>query len=203
MHLNWLADRRLVKRALGGDKSAADRLVMDHYPGVTRFLLHLSGHIDEAEELAQETFVRAWQRLHQFEARSSFRTWLHRIAFREFAARRRLVDFVELTDETVADGPTFVEPLVGALTIERAIAKLPDALRITFIVCHVQQLSTNEAAEVLGIPPGTVLSRLHNARERLRRQLSMAEIACVLPVDERKQRGQEGPHNYEMSKAAH
>ncbi len=201
MHLDRIEERRLVKRAIAGDREAAERLVARHYPSVIRFLLHLTGHINEAEELAQETFVQAWQRLSTFEGRASFRTWLHRIAYRKFAERRHLPDFLEL-DEDQDDGRRcFVEPLVEAMAIERAIAALPDPIRIAFLICQVQGMSVKDAAEILSIPVGTVLSRLHSARERLRRNLAMRDIVSATPNSGQSFTPTEGPQKHEMSKA--
>jgi len=179
MRWGWNEEKGLVRKAIGGDSESAEKLVSRHYPSIVRFLLHLTGHLNEAEELAQDTFVRAWPKLDTFEGRSSFRTWLHRIAFREFAARRGLPDFIELPEGHGDTKQNFVGPLVEALAMERAIASLPESLRITFVLCHVQELSAKEAAEILSVPVGTVLSRLHSARERLRRQLEMREIVAV------------------------
>ncbi|HVT12328.1 MAG TPA: sigma-70 family RNA polymerase sigma factor [Fimbriimonadaceae bacterium] len=199
MRLEWMEDRRLVKRAAAGDGEAANRLVSQHYTDVVRFLLHLTGHINEAEELAQETFVKAWQRLATFEGRASLRTWLHRIAYREFALRRNIPDFVEMPEDHMDERQCFVGPLVEAMAMERAIAALPDSLRITFLICQVQEMSVKEAAEILGVPAGTVLSRLFTARERLRRQLAMRDIVSAAEQTEHRFREIEGPQQNAMS----
>lgn len=201
MTLEWIVERGLVKKALAGDRDAAERLVVAHYPGVIRFLLHLTGHINEAEELAQETFLKAWSKLGSFEGRSSLRTWLHSIAYREFASRRRLPSHTELDEDTHDERQNFLAPLVDAIAIENAIAALPDQLRITFIVCHVEKMSAKEAAQVLSVPIGTVLSRLHTARERLRRHLVMNDIVTAVPATEPNQNEFEGPQKHEMSQA--
>jgi len=203
MALNWNADRKLVKRILAGDKAAGEQLCLAHYPGVLRFLLYLTGHPNEAEELAQDTFVRAWQRLNTFEGRSTFKTWLHQVAYREFAARRKLPDAHELDDDLPDDRPSFVSDIVEALAIERAIATLPEQLRVTFLICHVQEMSVKEASEILEVPVGTVLSRLSTARARLRRQLTIRDVVIFAGTCEDTLReAPEGPHKYEMSKAA-
>jgi RNA polymerase sigma-70 factor (ECF subfamily) len=201
MHREWFVERRLVKKAVAGDREAAERLVSLHYASIVRFLLHLTGHINEAEELAQETFVKAWPKLGDFEGRSSLRTWLHRIAYREFAARRRLPEVAALPDDRCDERQNFLSPLVDALAVEHAIATLPDQLRITFILCHVENMSVREAAKVLTVPVGTVLSRLHTARERLRRQLAMGEIAVAISDMDATPREHEGLKTHEMSKA--
>jgi len=197
----WTTDRRLVRRALAGDKAAGELLVANHYPGVVLFLLHLSGHPNEAEDLAQEAFVKAWQHLHTFAGRASFRTWLRQIAYREYASRRFLTNSVELEEDVKDDRADFVARIVDALAIERAISNLPELLRVTFVICHIQEMSVRDASTILGIPQGTVLSRLASAREHLKRQLVMRDIATVASSRESvKPHAQEGPLTYEMSK---
>jgi RNA polymerase sigma-70 factor (ECF subfamily) len=201
MTAKWIADKRLVKRALAGDRSAGEKLVASHYPGVLHFLLHLTGHPNEAEELTQETFVRAWSKLPGFEGRSSFKTWLYQIAYREYAARRSLPETVELDDDLPDDRRDFAGMIVEALAIESAISRLPEVLRITFLICHVQEMSFHEAAVILCVPEGTVFSRLHSAREHLRRQLAMRSIASIgSAYDKSNSSPTEGSQTYEMSK---
>jgi len=193
-------ERRLAKQALTGNRDAAEKLVARHYASVSRFLLHLTGDIHEAEELAQDTFVGAWQSLATFEGKSSLRTWLHRIAFRKYVSRRNSPESHALQEEHVDVRQDFVGPLIEALAMEQAIATLPEQLRVTFLICQMQELTAREAAEILGVPEGTVLSRMHTARERLRRQLAMREIVVAIPSREREVRGLEGPQQHEMSK---
>jgi len=177
MKLDWGGDERRVKRALTGDRDAAKQLVDAHYPKLVRFLLHLTGQMDCAEEITQETFVRAWQRLDTFRGHASFKTWIHAIAYREFLANRsgRPLD-VALQDE-LPQGRDFSHGVVERIAIERALSSLSEELRLTFLLVNVQGLSVREAAEVLGIPRGTVLSRLATARERLARLLISFEAA--------------------------
>ena len=172
MRLHWTVDERRVQKALAGDRQAAGRLVDDHYPGLVRFLVHLTGAMDEAEEIAQESFVRAWQRLDTYGARSSFKTWIHRIAYREFLAyRERARAFEPLDEASHAGRGDFSDGLLDALSVERAVLTLPVDLRVAFLLVHVQGLSAREVGDVLGIPRGTVLSRTFAARERLARLL--------------------------------
>jgi RNA polymerase sigma-70 factor (ECF subfamily) len=201
MRIELLWERALVRRASAGDREAAERLVAQHYPGVFRFLVHLTCHQDEAEELAQETFLKAWPQLGEFEGRSSFRTWLSTIAYREYGMRRRLPEFSELKAEQGDHRLNFVEPLIEALAMERAIATLPEQLRITFIMFQVEELTARETAQILAIPVGTVLSRLHTARQHLRRHLTMREIVTALPASEMQHQEIERTQHHEMSKA--
>src|ERR1041384_2491697 len=86
-----VAARLLLERIQAGDLDAGHQFVRDYYPGVYRYLLYLTGSPEAAEDLAQETFLQAWRGLGTFDGRATLRTWLHRIAHREFlqALRRQ------------------------------------------------------------------------------------------------------------------
>ena len=171
-----------MQQALAGDRAAAEHLVAEHYPRVFRFLAHLTGSRSDAEELTQETFFKAWRSLGQFSGRSAFCTWLLSIAYREAMAYRDSHETVLLTQDTRDYSQDFVQPLISAVIVERAVEGLPDDLRATYLL-HVEQgLSVLETAQILEIPKGTVLSRLANCRERLNRQLAMREIVVSAPV---------------------
>lgn len=167
---------RRVQQALAGDRAAAEWLVTEHYPKVFRFVAQLTDSSADAEELTQETFFKAWRNLGQFSGRSAFGTWLLSIAYREAIANRGRHETVPLTMDAYDAGQDFVQPLLSAVLIERAIGQLPEDLRVTYVLHIGQELSVEETAQVLGIPKGTVLSRLANCRERLKRQLAMRDI---------------------------
>jgi len=167
-------EQRQVKKALQGDRGAGEDLFVRHYPDVHRFLTCLGLSRDEADELTQETFVNAWRSLETFQGKSSLRTWLHRIAYRQFCRRREPLlhlheDFHDLRQD-------FASSLLDSIAIEKAIEQLSDPLRLPILIVHVLQLSTKDAAEILDIPHGTVLSRLHAARARLRQTLTIREV---------------------------
>jgi len=176
MKFGWGADFRLVKRAIGGDRSAADRLVQDHYPGVLRFLLHLTGSLEEAEEIAQETFVRGWRGLDSFGGSSSFKTWIHSVAYREFLAFCR-------AKTRYSDGPTveesvqpdFSSNVINSIVLQNALRVLPEEQRVALLLVHVQALTVSEAATILGVPRGTVMSRVATARQRIGQMLEPNE----------------------------
>jgi len=165
-----LIDWWLVRRVLGGDSGAADRLVREHYPRVLRFLRHLTGSVTDAEDLAQQTFVKAKEALPRFRGECSLSTWLHRIAYYEFTHLRR--DRRETPGPLPDGGWCDAGRSDDAVVLAAAIAGLPYELRAAFVLREVQQLSVREAAQVLGVPEGTVKSRNHAARERLRESLA-------------------------------
>ena len=165
-----MIERWLVRRVLGGDARAADQLVAQHYPRVLRFLRHLTGSRTDAEDLAQQTFLSARQSLPRFRFECSLSTWLHRIAYHEFShwLRGRHETAMPLPERTVEIAGRSED----AVILAAAIADLPEELRTAFVLREVQQLSVREAAAVLGVPEGTIKSRNHTARERLREALA-------------------------------
>jgi RNA polymerase sigma-70 factor, ECF subfamily len=166
-----LRDEGLVGRILRGDKAAGERLVSEHYPRVYRWLRHLTGSVDTAEELTQQTFIKAWQCLGGLRAEGSLSVWLHRIAYHQYThwLRDRKVDCP--LEETSAVSPDRTMSALDAILLERALAQLSEDHRQTFLLYHVQELSVPEVAGVLGVPDGTVKSRLFVARQRLRELL--------------------------------
>jgi RNA polymerase sigma-70 factor (ECF subfamily) len=164
----------LVKRILSGDKAAGERLVTEHYPRIYRLLRHLTGSVEDAECLTQQTFVNAWQGLAAFRGESSLGTWLHRIAYHAYTHSRRSqrkhapLDAAAVLDDPAAGG-------VEAVLLRDALAQLSSDHRETFLLYHVQGLSVSEVAGTLDVPAGTVKSRLFVARQRLRKSLSEAK----------------------------
>ncbi len=170
-------ERLRVGKALGGDAAEAERIVRDHYPAVLRLLVHMTGHPDDARDLAQRTFVRAHEGLPRFRFDCPLRNWLLRIAVRECLHWRRDARPTLPLDETlpaVAHDPT-------ALILQDALASLPAELRDPFLLRSVEGLSTRETADLLAIPEGTVKSRCHAARARLRAVLEDDRSAGFRP----------------------
>ena len=159
-------ERWRVGKALVGDAREAERIVREHYPAVLRLLVHMTGHSDDARDLAQKTFVRAHEALPRFRFDCPLRNWLLRIAVRECLHWRRDARPTLPLDESLAHRPP------DHLALYEALAALPVSLREPFLVRNVEGLSTREAAELLAIPEGTVKSRCHAARARLRAALS-------------------------------
>ena len=135
----------------------------------------------EAEEVAQEVFLRAWRGLGRFEQRAQLSTWLYRIAFNE--AHRRLARRAPPRVEPDPEGedpvaalpePTHLGPEARALdqefeaVLERALAQLPPDWRAAVVLRDIEGLSTKEAAEVVGVRQAAFKSRLHRGRMRLR-----------------------------------
>ena len=174
-------ERALIARARAGDESAFAQLVTDHsarvYGAVRRFGLDPQ----EADEVAQEVFLRAWRGLARFEERSQFSTWLYRIAFNE--AQRRLARRPPATafsrpgdEDAIAALPAAIGTGPQARTLdrefeqmlERALAELPADLRAAVVLRDLEGLSTEQAAAVSGVRQAAFKSRLHRGRMQLR-----------------------------------
>lgn len=161
----------IVDKAKRGDREALREVVRMHYPSVLRFLTTLCANPSDAEELTQEVFVKALSGLRRFRAESGLRTWLHRIAFHEYTRRRRRErPPLPFPDDLVS--PFFETSSVLALDLESALRCVPEEFRTAFVLCDVQGLSMQEAADVMAVPLGTAKSRLHSARQRLQSLLS-------------------------------
>jgi RNA polymerase sigma-70 factor (ECF subfamily) len=170
-----LRDGDLVERILDGDSRAGERLVSEHYPRLYRLLYHLTGDVEVAQDLAQQAFVRAWQALATFRRNARLSPWLNQIAYHEYThwlrARRPHVPLEEAAETPDPRAAGALEDVVA----RGALAQLSPEHRETFLLFHLQGLSLEEVAFVLEIPVGTVKSRLHGARRRLREAFGAAE----------------------------
>jgi RNA polymerase sigma-70 factor (ECF subfamily) len=172
-------DRELVQAAAAGSREAFDELVRRHQVAMLTLVRVLTGGRGDVDDLAQEVFVRAWRSLASFRGDSTFRTWLHRVAInvvRTSHARRGRVMRLFVTNagtgEAPFDPPSRDEPVESSLArrqiIDRALASLPEELRVPVTLRDLQGLEYKEIAAVLGVPIGTVESRIFRARQRLK-----------------------------------
>ncbi len=163
---------------MGLTLSDFNRLVADHGPPLYRMAYRMVGDCQEAEDLVQETFRSAWKSRARFRAGGGARAWLVAIL------RRRVVDFwrrprlpmIHVGDHSETAGSTDPEPghQEFADEIQQALDRLPAELRETLLLVVVGELTHQEAADLLGVPLGTVLSRVSRARKRLREYLLAA-----------------------------
>jgi RNA polymerase sigma-70 factor (ECF subfamily) len=173
-------DQALVDLAAGGDIEAFEHLVRRHQSTIFNLIRSLVGPRNDIEDLAQEVFIRAYRFLATFRGETSFRSWLCRIAVnvtRSYHARRLQrravwIDGGEGTEtspvDRAADATSFEETLIVRNAVLRALAALPETLREVVVLRDVQGFAYDEIASVLGIPLGTVESRIFRARQRLR-----------------------------------
>ncbi len=153
------------------DAEALNIWVHRNYDDIYRLLRHLTRDVETAEDLAQQTFLKAIQALPSYRGEASHKTWLSRIAFREYIAWRRKRRFflpVEMLSPKV--DPNFAAIEDGEALLA-ALHTLPSALREAFLLFEIQQMTIEEIADVTSSPVGTVKSRLHHARARLQTSL--------------------------------
>ena len=181
-------DSALVEALHRGDPYACDEMVKRFSSRIYNVALRLTAHPNEAEEVLQETFIKACRNAESFEGRSSLGTWLYRIAINNslMHLRRRQTPSVSLdTTGSYGDGETeawqlhdwYWEPESLVLTdelrqaMDAAVETLPERLRSAFVLRDLEGLSTKEAAEALDISSSNLKVRLHRARLLLRERL--------------------------------
>jgi RNA polymerase sigma-70 factor (ECF subfamily) len=175
------AEAALVERARGGDRAAFEELVRRHADRLYAVVLRFVGDRDEANEITQETFLRAWRGIGRFERRSRFFTWLYRIGINESkrrGPRRQGAKTVSLEDEPIPEAPDWSEAPEARFqhadlrrVLEEAVRALPIEYRAPLILRDVEGLTTHEAAEVMNLSEPAFKSRLHRARLAVRHAL--------------------------------
>jgi RNA polymerase sigma-70 factor (ECF subfamily) len=167
----------LIAQAQQGDRQAFGELVRRHREGVINVVYRMCGDVNVAEDAAQEAFIRAWQHLPGYRPRSPFRNWVYRIATNValdvLRRERETVDIDALSLATSDGGPeAAVEGAERGERVREAVLALPPASRAVLVLREYEGLSYREIADALGIPIGTVMSRLNYARNRLRESLA-------------------------------
>ena len=179
----------LVQAAKGGDVSAFEELVRRYDRNVFRIAQHITQNREDAEDVVQDAFLKAYQKLDQFQGNSKFYTWLVRIAVNEalMKLRKRKASKTVSIDEDVETEEGFVPREVTDWSpnpeqlykqaelgdiLEKTIQGLPAGFRTVFVLRDVEGLSTEETAEALGMSIPAVKSRLLRARLQLRERLS-------------------------------
>ena len=173
-----------------GDRAEFSRLVDTYSANIYRLALKMLSHPQDAEDVLQETFLKAYRGLKNFDGRARLSTWLFRIATNEalMLLRKHKPDFVSI-DEPVETEDGEQEPVQiidwcclpegemmskeARLHLAEAAERLPHTLRVVFLLRDIEDLSTQETAEVLGLTETAVKTRLSRARMRLREDLSV------------------------------
>lgn len=177
------ADQQLVQRVQAGDKSAFNLLVLKYQHRVLKLVGRFVNDAAEAEDVAQEAFIKAYRALASFRGDSAFYTWLYRIAINTaknalVSNRRRPVDFnldlqdpeqydrhAKLKDADTPEGVLLTEEIREV--VEQAMEQLPEDLRTAIVLRELEGLSYEEIAEAMDCPVGTVRSRIFRAREAI------------------------------------
>lgn len=169
-------DRELVALAKRGDRTAFGRLLRRHQRRVFALGVRWLRNADDADDLVQETFVRAWQSIERFDESRPFAPWILTIAVNRAKTRLTRARPAEEIDERIVwEGPSPLQDTESALLardVRRAVEGLPEEQRIILHLRAVEELSYREIAAALGIPEGTVMSRLARARDALRKRLA-------------------------------
>jgi len=172
-----MSEFEIVARAREGDLAAFEELYEKHKGRVYALSLRLVKNPARAEDMTQEAFVRAWEKLSTFRGKSSFSTWLHRVTVNTVLGKlrsdRRWEDKTTDLDthEFRLTTPTPRRPNLE-LDLEQAIRSLPTQARLVFVLHDVEGYKHTEVADLLGIAEGTSKAHLHRARRLLREVLS-------------------------------
>ena len=182
-------EAEILDRAKSGDRDAFEQLVRHHQRRIYVTALHLMGNHSDADDVAQETFLRAYRALSRFDGRSRLSSWLHRIAINtalnHLRGRQRRGGLAHraraepIVPESVARGASSPEQHreVGqrCSSVLRAFGELSVPLRTTLALAVLEEMPYRQIAEVLEIPEGTVSWRVKEARKKLRAALSAVE----------------------------
>ena len=183
-HMNFaLAPARLIAECIAGNEAAIEALIHQHEAGVFRLALSVVGDAADANEITQETFLAVLRSLRTYEEKKSFKAWLYTIALnlsRSHIRKRRVMEKLKESVTTLFRLETQKQSLPEDRLIQNEkeaaiwneLNELDERHRIVVILRYFQELSVSEISEVLNINEGTIHSRLHTARERLRKSLA-------------------------------
>jgi len=182
------SDESLARRAQNGEHAAFVVLVARWGDRIHRLATRMSHNPSDAEEIVQETFLRAHRAIQWFQGESRFGTWLYRIAMNEALMRRRaakrrptesldalLPRFgdVGLAGDTMAEGAdVLADRHAASLRVRQALAELDESQRAALVLRDLEEKTAEEAAEILGVSPEAVRQRAHRARLKLRDKLA-------------------------------
>ena len=177
-----------IKQVLKGDQSAYEDIVNLYQHKLYQVSYRMLGNKEEAEDITQEAFVRAYINLHSFDQKRKFSTWIYRIATNLCIDRIRKkkpdyhldaevagTDGLDMYSQIAADEQLPEEALEQMELQERIqyeISRLPDKYRAVIVLKYIEELSLQEISDILEMPLGTVKTRIHRGREALRKQLA-------------------------------
>ena len=183
-------DMDIIRRVLAGDTASFELIMRRYNSRMYRIARSVLRNDADAEDVVQDAYIRAYEHLSGFEGKGAFSAWLSKIALNEALGRLRGADAaknqISFDDPEGSEEANYMANLISSLPspeqnvargevrhlLESAIDALPDAYRMTFILCGVEEMSVAETAECLDVEPATVKTRYHRARNILRQQLS-------------------------------
>lgn len=170
MHHACVTDKELASGIARRDTNALETLIETYHRPVLRYLWQAGGSKEDAEDLAVQTLLRVRAEIRGYRGEGSLRSWIYQVAYRELLRHRRRQTFARLfaSRQPTARMESFNE---DAVVVYDAIARIPAPQRDAFLLTEAEGLTTEEAAAALGIPAGTVKSRCHHARLKLRKLL--------------------------------
>jgi RNA polymerase sigma-70 factor (ECF subfamily) len=185
------ADTDLISRAAGGDSSAFQALVERHRSMVYRVAYQFAGNHHDAEDIAQEVFIKVYRSLDRFRQDAQLTSWMYRIVMNACIDHRRrqrpavAAPFGEEAEHRMLNTPEErpdpeERAYAGELgqVLESEIGRLPNGQRVVFVMRHHQGMKLSEIAEALGLAEGTVKRQLHAAVHRLRQALTQANVTA-------------------------
>jgi RNA polymerase sigma-70 factor (ECF subfamily) len=174
---------QLIARCLVGDQAAWEQIVKLHWRKVFNVAYQFVGSHEQAEDLAQDIFLKIFRSLDSFDRRANFQTWLISVSrnlcidhYRSVRKERQTIDR-DVTSEDLSPASSGASPLATlenrdlAALLRQALQTLPESLRIAVLLRDIQELSYLEIAERLRLPEGTVKSRINRGRKELARQI--------------------------------
>jgi RNA polymerase sigma-70 factor (ECF subfamily) len=170
-------DEDLVRRAVDGDRAAFGIIVERHERRVYNLALRMTGREEDARDATQDAFLTALRKLASFRGEAAFTTWMHRVtvnACYDLLRKRSRAPLLSLGEDHEPEPPAWpdhAEATDLSIDVQRALLAVPEDYRVVMILHDVQDLPSEEVATIVGIPVGTVKSRLHRGRVALARAL--------------------------------
>lgn len=168
-------EERLVVAAQSGSISSFEQLYKQNYKRIYLFARRMTNSIGDAEDIVQDTFVKAWQNLASFRTQSLFHTWLRTIATRVSIDRLRMKNALvwRQTSEFQDVYPAVLDRPDTSRDLEKMISQLPDGARSIFVLHDIEGFKHQEISKIAGIALGTSKAQLHRARRLLRKSLNV------------------------------
>lgn len=183
-------DEDLVRRYLSGDRGAFATLVERHERRVYNLALRMTGREEDARDAAQDAFLTALRKLSSFRGEAAFTTWMHRVTVNACYDLLRKRQRQPLLDRGGEDNlprpepppaPDHADVTVLSIDVQRALLEVPEDFRVVMILHDVQDLPQEEVAAIVGVPVGTVKSRLHRGRVALAKALNIQRERRAAP----------------------